>query len=262
MAFNPYLTRVLPNSDIRKLSGKFETAKQMQAERKIRIAALEKAQGSECLSLANVLKKCAKGNRCRNAASPICSRRYRIWLVGEALRLIGDESNLKLVTLIDVDDAITAETLHNLNPRTLVNRFRQQLRRGDIQGPIIGGIDGEYDEDRELYQPHFHLICLESQSAEIQQLAARHYPRGDAVYRGCMVNPIKENLADTIAYTIKGYWLQKSRYIGNRRRNSKRLDPKLHMEWLVWRSQFSLGEFSVFYQLRRYGGELVVIDKS
>jgi hypothetical protein len=183
-------------------------------------------------------------------------------LVSEALRLIGDEIDLIMVTLINVDDAFLSEDLPQFNPLNAINRFRQQLRRCNIKGPIIGGIDGEYDEDRKLYQPHFHLIYLESQSAEIQQLAARHYPGGGEIYRGCVAKLIKENLADTISYTIKGYWPQKSRYAGNRRRTGKRLDSKLHIEWLRWRSRFGLGEFSVFYQLRRYGGELVVIDKS
>jgi hypothetical protein len=121
MAFDPHTFRVPANRDIRKLSGKFETAKQMQAERKIRIAALEKAQGSEYFSLAEVLRKCTKGNRCRNAACPICTRRYRVWLVGEALRLIGDESNPKLVTLINSNDVIPAGTLFNFNPRNAIN---------------------------------------------------------------------------------------------------------------------------------------------
>jgi hypothetical protein len=262
MPFNPFKYRVPPHFDIRKLSAKFETVKQMKAERYLRIAALERAGGSRCLSLADTLKRCKKGRRCLNPACPICTRRYRIWLVSRILQMLEGEIDLIMVTLIEGDDAVSPGSLHSFCPMKAINKFRQQLRRSGIRGLVIGGVDGEFDKDRRLYQPHFHLICLASHAAEIQQLSARHYPGGGAVYHGYMVKPIARNLADTIAYTSKGYWPKKTRYKGNRKRSCKRLDPNLHIEWLLWRSRFSLMEFSVLYGLRRYGGELFVINKS
>jgi hypothetical protein len=182
--------------------------------------------------------------------------------VGEALRLLEHDIDPFMVTLVNVDDAFLPENLQQFNPSTAINRLRQQLRRGGVEGRIVGGLDGEYDGDRELYQPHFHLICLGSQVVKIQQVAARHYAGGGEIYRGCVAKPIKVNSADTIAYTIKGYWPKKTRYEGNRKRSAKRLDSNLHIAWLLWRSKFRLTEFSIFYGFRRYGCELAVIDKS
>jgi hypothetical protein len=47
MPFNPYKFRVPANRDIRKLSEKFETMKQMKGERKIRIAAWKRTGGGK-----------------------------------------------------------------------------------------------------------------------------------------------------------------------------------------------------------------------
>src|SRR5689334_19226987 len=58
----------------------------------------------------------------------------------------------------------------------------------------------------------------------------------------------------------RGYWPQKARFDGNRRRHAKRLDDHLFCEWLLWRSSYELSACTFFYGIRRYDARLIVLD--
>lgn len=73
--------------------------------------------------------------------------------------------------------------LRDFSPKRLGGTLRQQLRRtGAGNQIIVGGIDGEYDEMHQLWQPHFHLIAPAALKPTFGELLKRFYPRSDRVY--------------------------------------------------------------------------------
>ncbi len=248
-----------PHVDIRKLVGGFETVDAAKAERDLRVRHLRMAGAIEHGRLADKLEACAPKARCRSAACPICCRRLRMWFIGAALEILGEIPDLIVATLIPGDQAMPTGSLRDFSPKCFGGMLRQQLRRTGAGGQIIvGGIDGEYDEMHQLWQPHFHLIAPASLKPTFDELRDRFYPSSGRVHRPVLKQPVND-AARQVSYCVKSYWLQKLRYFddaGKKRTTRRRLDNGLHVDWLAWRDQFPLADFIFLHGVRRYGGEL------
>lgn len=204
-------------------------------------------------ALINRISRCSRRQPCLSAVCPKCFRRYRIWLIGEVSRILLESGPLSFVTLIPGDSKCA--NLRNIEPPTIINRLRQQLRRAKVDGPVIGGLDGEYDADACFFQPHFHLICRSDQVPAIREVAAQHYRRSEHIYRPCEERKV-HGLVPLIGYIAKGFWQKKTRYGVTKKRVARRLDEPMHAEWLLWRSDFGFCGLQIFYGLRRYAGRL------
>ncbi len=245
--------------DIRKLVGDFETVGAAKAERDLRVRHLQMAGANEHGRLADKLETCAPEARCRSAACPICCRRFRWWFTGAVLEILGQIPDPIVATLIPGGQAVPTGDLRDFSPKRFGDMLRQQLRRtGAGNQVILGGIDGEYDEMHQLWQPHFHLIASASLKPTFDELRDRFYLRSDRVHRPVLTQPVNDP-ARQVSYCVKSYWPQKVRYLddaGKKRTSRRRLDNGLHVDWLVWRDHFPLANFLFLHGVRRYGGEL------
>ena len=146
--------------DVRKLLGDFETVDKAKAEQDLRVRHLRVAGSIEHRRLADKLKSCAPEVRCRSAACPICCRRLRMWFIGEVLEILGEIPDPIAATLIPGDRALSTSALRDFSPKRFGDMLRQQLRRAGAGSQIIvGGIDGDYDEN--------HPDCVETPSSRI-----------------------------------------------------------------------------------------------
>ena len=136
--------------------------------------------------------------------------------------------------------------LRDFSPKRFGDMLRQQLRRaGAGSQVIVGGIDGEYDEMHQLWQPHFHLIAPAALGPTFDELRGRFYPKSDRVYRPVLTQPVNDP-ARQVSYCVKSFWPQKVRYLddaGKKRTSPRRLDNALHVEWLAWRDRIPFGRF-------------------
>ena len=248
-----------PEFDVARLDVNFETVDKAKAERGLRVQHLRRAGSIEHRRLADTLQSCAPRARCCSAACPICCRRLRRWFVGSVLETLGDIPDPIAVTLIPGDQAVPAARLEDISPGRLKDMLRQQLRRAGVGDQIVaGGIDGDYDEAYGLWQPHFHLIAPASARPLFKALRRRFYAKSDRVYRPMLPQQLK-NPAKQISYCVKSFWPQMVRYFdnaGKKRRDPRRLDEPLHVEWLMWRSRIPMVDLVFLHGVRRYGCEL------
>ena len=251
---NPFAVPVAPSRDARRLDPRFETLEAAEAERQARLRSLARAGAARHEAVRARLQGCAPWRRCLSPACPVCFRQHRLWFVAEALRVLAGAGPLAFVTLVDPDAAVAPGDLDGLAPGKAVNALRQRLRRAGVPGPVLGGLDGEYDADRGLYQPHFHLVCPADQVDAIRAMASRRGCRRDDVYRPCLAKGVHD-LAPALSYCAKGHWLKRMRG-SSQARIARRLDPPMHAAWLVWRAGFELGAFCVLLGVRRRGGRL------
>jgi len=248
-----------PEYDVRELVGDFETVGKAKAEHDLRVRHLRTAVSIEHQRLAYKLKSCAPKARCRSAACPICCRRLRMWFIGAVLELLGEIPDPIAATLIPGDQALSTSALRDFSPKRFGDMLRQQLRRAGAGSQIIaGGIDGDYDEMQQSWQPHFHLIAPAALKPTLDELRDRFYPNSDRVCRPVLTQPVNDP-ARQVSYCVKSFWPQKVRYLddaGKERTSPRRLDDALHADWLVWRDRFSLADFLFLHGVRRYGSEL------
>ena len=63
-----------------------------------------------------------------------------------------------------------------------------------------------------------------------------------------------------LSHCAKGHWLKRMRG-SSQARIARRLDPPMRAAWLVWRSGFELGAFSLLLGVRRRGGRLEALAR-
>ena len=248
-----------PEYDIRELVGDFETVGAAKAERDLRVRHLRTAGSIEHRRLADKLESCIPNARCRSAACPICYRRLRMWFSGAVLELLSEIPDPIAATLIPGGQAVPTGDLRDFSPKRFGDMLRQQLRRAGAGSHIIvGGIDGDYDEIHQVWQPHFHFVAPAALKPTLDELRDRFYPKSDRVYRPVLTQPVNDP-ARQVSYCVKSFWPQKARYLdgaGKERTSPRRLDKALHVDWLVWRDRFPLADFLFLHGVRRYGSEL------
>jgi len=259
--FNPWDYPLTPAADLRLLSPDFETYQEALAECLLRIGHLEGEGSKKARLLARRLHSCAAGDdRCLSPACPLCWGRMRLWLGEQQLLLWVSYDPLLFWTLIPAKFAVGPGQLNSISPRRLNNALRQQLSRTGISGPIVGGIDGEFDLSRGVYQPHHHLAGPADIKPEMETLGSQYYPQTPGVYRPTYSSEVR-NRPDLFSYCFKSYWPERPRWQTNkgdkRRGRPQRLHKTRHVEWLLWRAQFSLTDFVFLAGVRRRGGRLV-----
>ena len=138
-----------PEHDLRRHLEGFETKAQVQERAKHLVRILGKGNRRQ-RRLAKRLKRCRRGRRCLAVPCPRCRRRYRLWLVGEMLRLLKDREDLSFVTLIPPDLRLGRGGLEGFEPRRFVERLRRQMQRAGLAKiAVMGGVDGLVGGGRE-----------------------------------------------------------------------------------------------------------------
>jgi hypothetical protein len=258
--FDPWnCTLPKPPNDARRLVANFETYKKAKAECDLRVDQLKQAGSNEARQLARDLVACAAGDgHCLSPACPLCVGRTRLWLTEQMLRLWPANVELELWTVIPAAYVAPPGGLHTQSPITLQDALRQQLSRAGIAGPIVGGIDGEYDEGRGVWQPHPHLIIPATLNRDIWKLARRSYPRAPGVYKPALPRRVKHR-PEAFSYVYKSYWPERVWWQtsdGSAKSRHRRLGEERHVEWLLWRDQFELTDFLFLRGVRRRGCRL------
>ena len=126
-----WYTRPLPEYDLRRRLKGFETRAEVEERSASLCRVLEKG-GRKHKRLAKSLRRCRKDERCCLIPCPRCRRRYRLWLVGEMLRLWEGRKGLSFVTLIPPDLRVAEGELEGFEPKRFTERVKRQLQRAGL----------------------------------------------------------------------------------------------------------------------------------
>ena len=257
--FDPWQTD-LPARDFDpgKIVPGFESLAAARSESQIRQECLREGQKETHQQLADRLAACNRGRPCLSPACSLCVGRFRIWCISQALRFFEDEADLIAVTIINDEHAVPRRHLKTVDARRMGRTLRQQMRRVQLEAPIIGGIDGDYREKTEQWRPHFHLIAPASTRPAFRELNERFYKgKGDS-YRPVKISEVGDR-AEQVSYCFKGYWRSKSWFFSEgewREGSGGRLAGYRQRQWLLWRDRFSISDFMFLFGARRYGNEI------
>jgi hypothetical protein len=185
----------------------------------------------------------------------------RIWFYAEAVQLFNAHepnawSSLRVLTLVHEGWIIPDSQIACFNPTLLVDRVRHQFLRAETTGAIvIGAIHGEYDKQRQYWQPHLHLIAQGLSEKSEKLIRHRHYRPSAYVSRPMVVQPL-ENPARQVSYLLKSYWPMRIRYIdayGEERSSFQRIAEPYQAAYLVMLNRFNLLDFVLLIGVRRNG---------
>jgi hypothetical protein len=177
---------------------------------------------SAACRLAQVMVGCRKGRRCRSAACPVCSRKFRIVWCGHLAEAIHTSyRDWASVSLVPPDLRFLRGQLHNFHPNQFKERLRKQLERGKLgisRARIIGGIDialQVFDNPRRQpeWRPHAYLMIESTSAGVIKNTLRRHYPKCVDTPLPLRITPIKHTPLDAVrvaTYSFKNTFSERS----------------------------------------------------
>jgi hypothetical protein len=157
--------------------------------------------------LAQVMVACRKGRRCRSAACPVCSRKFRIvWCSHLAEAVHTSYRDWASVSLVPPDLRFLRGQLHTFHPSQFKERLRKQLERGKFgisRARIIGGIDIAlqlFDDPcrQPEWRPHAYLLIESTAAGVIKNTLRRHYPKCVDTPRPLRITRIKHTPLDAV----------------------------------------------------------------
>jgi hypothetical protein len=237
----------------------FERITRVHRERARRLRLLDASNDRSSGTVARALKRCGWGGRCRSCACPVCARGRRIWRSASVLAFLASypAAELVFVTLINPADEIPAGALHTFDPKKLINRTRRQLERLGIPKArvfLIGGVDGEWDEGWQVYQPHIHAIAWGVTKPQLRALAAK-WPKSRRVRVPIRIEPI-DDLPRVVAYLEKSFWgsvARRDNPLGIYPHGRRRPPPEIEAEVLRWLHQQKPRELRLMFGVKQYG---------
>ncbi|WP_342163471.1 hypothetical protein [Methylobacterium sp. SD21] len=198
-------------------------------------------------------------------------RRYRLRFVGAALRLAAEHppEDLRLATIVPPDWRLPGTDLPALQPRQLLERFRQQLVRAGLKeakGWLIAFVHGDYDPTHDAYQPHLHILMTTGLLPVLATVAGLPALRpGDPTEPGHVRRPVLvqrlNNPVRQISYHLaQGFWPAKASYVEDgvwrRSRYRGRIRAPRSVEYLMWLDRLDFRDLVLLHGCRIGQGRL------
>ena len=202
-------------------------------------------------------------------------RDQRIRLTGAILEVLsGKKDGIATFTLIPRAWKFKPDELVELEPRTLLNQLRTQLRRAGsahATGFSFAALHGEWEPNAGVFVVHVHGLCTDGMVDVINRLrGTQPYKRHESVFRPVHLKRLKletsasnEALAKATSYLVKAFWPQ--RPIGpfgpqgeiKRVRSVRRIKEPIHSILKCWLSSFDISDIVLFTRLHIRGQTLV-----
>jgi hypothetical protein len=144
----------------------------------------------------------------------------------------------------------------------MTDMLRQQMIRaglGDVKA--IGGIEVDFNDATQTWEPHFHIIVAGSTPAEFEALRTHGYSGDATIQRPMRIDKVR-NPARQFPYCLKSYCTRKISYQdprGKQRTRKLRLRNPHHNAALIWLDQQQPTDLVVMRGMRRYGSELRLV---
>ena len=245
---------------------RFETlveAKERRA-RKVRILG---QGGKGQRRLADKLKGCRKGRRCRSGACDVCLRLYRLRLLRQTSPVFASRPHWTRASVVPAGFLLSPGKLTNAELRTLGRRIDKWLERSSLRRRIvIAGIDISLNlQDNNVigWQLHLYMLIEGENRLRLQEpikAAFAPEPTAPNPYDFDQVN----SLSNCITYLFKGIFRRRSRYAdanGRARTKNQALKRPELRELLEFLDQRPIGARLILRGVRRNGRRLIIISK-
>ena len=241
----------------------FETLREAKKWARRRVPRLGRQPHNQGAALALTLSNCKKSTPCESLACPRCARARRIERSAAILKFLASYPlrELRFLTLINPSDAVPAGKLHQFNPRALITRLRRQLERAGFDKTncfLIGGVDGEWDEGRRVYQPHIHAVTWGMKKKNLKRLI-KSWPRRRRVRNRKRLEPI-DDLPRVVAYLEKSFWpcvARKNNPRGIHPHGKQRPPDDIEREILHWFNNYEAANLRLMFGIKSYGSIIV-----
>ena len=249
---------------------KFETVAEAAAEDDLRIQSLLKAAHKPGISQNGATDLASRiGNQVGNRgtlASAAFMRVVRIIVIGALWKLVRamGSHNVLTFTIIPRSWEFPADQLDSVDPRILLERFRQKVIRAKKKskgGWLFAAVHGEYEPTRGVYQLHLHGLANPIMITALDALRKKGDFKKVVIKRQSVHLRVRisrqplTNLPDPLTYTLQSYWPSRQAFLRGeadqtRQRKKRRIKEPHHAEVLLWLDRWRLNDVTLLMGLR------------
>jgi hypothetical protein len=204
-----------------------------------------------------------------SAASAAFLRKKRIQIGSHLWRLALDNAygRVATATLFPRGKSMKPEQLRKFSPQQFLRQLRSSLDRlgaANAGGYLIATVHGEYEPEKGLFYPHFHLLAaggmidvvgkLRSTKTYRSDRRAFHEGSDDCFQRVRVSQGELTNLPSPLTYLYQSFW--PSRWTGTlpdghrvRRRDKGRMPEPYHTLVLLWLDKWRLRHLTLLMNI-------------
>jgi hypothetical protein len=240
--------------DLRK-SQRFETIHDVKERHEEAIGRFKRIDGLGFL--AEQLETCTPEEPCMSVSCPKCGRKYRRWIIGQALQI---SENLDLQWMTVALEVVPADRLFEVDLIKLKRKTVQRIRRSAPSVSfVLGGIEAEYLSADDAFFVHGHFIIsrLPRDEEATFRAAFSNIDRSHPV----RIDPLSDPAAQ-ISYTFKfSAYHRPGKQTGPYRPRPVPLPDGPLMDLSIWRAHYTFLDSVFMMGLRRVGSKLVRLNR-
>jgi hypothetical protein len=207
--------------------------------------------------LADCLNECRKSRqRCGLPSCPICARLFRIWFIGELLRIVEGvgASSVHIVTALLKEARY--DRIELLDVKHYDAMLRKRLCRNDLgDAAVIGGYENVYRARKKKWMLHINLVIVGGAVEAVQQFKAT-FSNSDIV-RPAVGQAVADQTRQ-LSYILKfSTYHRPFSQNGFMKSDAVPLNPREHCALVPWMAQWKFQDFMFLFNARREGVKIL-----
>jgi hypothetical protein len=220
----------------------------------------EKLGLSDCREdrrLADDLSECRTSDRnCGLPSCPICARLFRIWFVGELLRIIEKVGSAQVRIETILLDQAPYDQIDTLDIKGYDALLRKRLSRNGLADvAIIGGYENVYRAQSKSWMLHLNLVII---GGKVEAMRAFENTFSKSPLQKPTMLQTLEDLKRQLSYILKFVTYHRPfAQLGSTKSTPVPLNQREHRALVSWMAQWRFQDFMFLFNARREGARIV-----
>jgi hypothetical protein len=207
--------------------------------------------------LSNYLNECRTlAQRCDQPYCSLCARPFRVWFIGELLRIIESIGSEPVYILTILLEAASYDEICRLDVKGYDAELRKRLsRNGLAEAVVIGGYENIYRAKSKTWVLHINLVIIGGTIKAVEKFKATFF---DSDIEKPVLIETLEDLAIQLSYVLKFTTYHRPfKQCGSKKGPAVPLNPREHCALVSWMAQWKFQDFMFLFNARREGATIV-----
>jgi hypothetical protein len=212
--------------------------------------------------LSNHLNECRTlDQRCDQPYCSLCARQFRVWFIGELLRIIDNIGSAPVYILTILLEEASYDEICRLDVKGYDAELRKRLSRNGLgDAVVIGGYENVYRARSKTWVLHINLVIIDGTIEAIEQFKAT-FADSD-IEKPVLIEKL-EDPPTQLSYVLKFTTYHRPfKQCGSKKGPAVSLNPREHCALVAWMSQWKFQDFMFLFNARREGTTIVSGPKS
>jgi hypothetical protein len=216
---------------------------------------------STCQSdeLADRLNECRTSDqRCGQPHCAVCALRFRVWFIGELLRLVDAIGSASVHIMTILLKGVPHDKINSLDLKAYDAALRKRLSRSGLNdAAVIGGYENLYRAKSKTWVLHINLVVIDGTNEAINQFKATFSSSGIA--KPVIIQKLRVDDRPTqLSYILK-FTTYHRPFVqrGSKKGPAVSLNPREHCALVAWMAQSKFQDFMFMFNARRRGTTIV-----